>query len=120
MGFNMSGTESIIPIVLGGLIGGLLRGLMGIAKSLITKKEEQINYQYFFISLAVSGIVGLVAALMLPVDLKFAILAGYAGSDFLETLYKMKLKSKFEEELDKETEKTAGKEQSKFGKLIKQ
>ena len=37
-----------LPIILGGLFGGLLRGLLGIAKSLITKKEELINYSYFF------------------------------------------------------------------------
>lgn len=103
-------------VVLGGLIGGVLRGLMGIAKNLITKKKEQINYQYFFISLAVSGAVGLIAALMLPVDFKFAILAGYAGSDFLETLYKMKLKNKFEKELEKKAKKEE--KESGFKKIM--
>ena len=80
---------NILLVILGGLIGGALRGLIGIAKGLVTKEEEKINYKYFFVSLAVSGLVGLVAALMLPVDFKFALLAGYAGSDFLETLYCM-------------------------------
>ena len=104
-----------LPIVLGGLIGGLLRGLLGIAKSLITKKEESINYPYFFLSLAVSMVVGVIAASLWPEgDFRIALLAGYAGSDFLETLYKMKLKSKFEKELEEKIEK-----ESKFGKLIK-
>ena len=90
---------NILLVILGGLIGGALRGLIGIAKGLVTKEEEKINYKYFFVSLAVSGLVGLVAALMLPVDFKFALLAGYAGSDFLETLYKMKLQGKLEDDL---------------------
>lgn len=50
----------MLIIVLGGVVEGLLRGLMGIAKSLITKKEASINYKYFFVSLAVSGIACLV------------------------------------------------------------
>ena len=33
-------------IVLGGVLGGALRGLMGITKSLITKKDEQINWSF--------------------------------------------------------------------------
>lgn len=81
-------------IVLGGIVGGGLRGITGIAKSLITKKDEQINIKYVLLSIVVSAIVGVIASLMMPVDFKFAILAGYAGSDFLETLYKMKLKNK--------------------------
>jgi hypothetical protein len=83
----------MIQTILGGMLGGTLRGIMEIAKSLITKKDADINYKYLFISIAVSTIVGVVASLMFQVDFKFAILAGYAGADFLETLYKMKLKS---------------------------
>ncbi|MBU1499292.1 hypothetical protein KKE48_00280 [Patescibacteria group bacterium] len=37
----------MFSIILGGIIGGALRGIMGIAKSLILKKEEQINYGWF-------------------------------------------------------------------------
>ena len=87
---------NVIPIISGGLFGGLLRGLMGIAKSLITKKEESINYGYFFLSLAVSMIVGVMAASLWPEgDFRIAFLAGYAGSDFLEGLFKLKFKQKF-------------------------
>ena len=38
----------MFAIILGGLLGGALRGIIGIAKSLILKKEEQINYGWFF------------------------------------------------------------------------
>ena len=89
---------NIFLVILGGLFGGLLRGLLGIAKSLITKKEESINYGYFFLSLAVSMIVGVMAASLWPAgDFRIAFLAGYAGSDFLEGLFKLKFKQKFVE-----------------------
>lgn len=87
---------NIAPVILGGLFGGLLRGLLGVAKSLITKKEESINYGYFFLSLTVSMVVGVIAASLWPEgDFRIALLAGYAGSDFLEGLYKLKFKQKF-------------------------
>lgn len=89
---------SMLLVILGGLLGGLLRGLLGIAKTLITKKEESINYSYFFLSLAVSMVVGVIAASLWPEgDFRIALLAGYAGSDFLEGLYKLKFKQKFVE-----------------------
>jgi len=92
-GENMA---NILPVILGGLFGGLLRGLLGIAKSLITKKEEAINYGYFFLSLAISMVVGVIAASLWPEgDFRIALLAGYAGSDFLEGLFKLKFKQKF-------------------------
>ena len=90
--------QAFIPILLGGTLGGLLRGLMGIAKSLITKKEESINYNYFFLSLMVSIVVGIIAASLWPEgDFRVALLAGYAGADFLEGLFKLKFKQKFVE-----------------------
>ena len=88
--------SSFLSIVLGGLFGGLLRGLLGVTKSLITKKEASINYPYFFLSLIISMVVGLIAASLWPeADFRLAILAGYAGADFLEGLYKLKFEQKF-------------------------
>lgn len=85
-----------LPIIFGGLFGGLLRGILGIAKSLITKKEETINYGYFFLSLAVSMTVGAIAASLWPEgDFRIALLAGYAGADFLEGLFKLKFSEQF-------------------------
>lgn len=85
-----------LAIILGGLVGGLLRGVLGISKDLITKKEETINYGYFFLSLAVSVTIGIIAASLWPEgDFRIALLAGYAGSDFLEGLFKLKFTEKF-------------------------
>ena len=83
-------------IILGGLVGGALRGLVGIAKTLVTKKEEAINYGWFFVSVAVAMAIGVIAATFMEGDFRVALLAGYAGTDLLESLVKLKFKEKFE------------------------
>ena len=87
----------MLSIILGGLVGGALRGIMGISKSLITKKEDKINYGWFFVSLAVAMAIGVIAATFMGGGFEIALLAGYAGSDLLEGLFKLKFKEKFED-----------------------
>ncbi|MDZ7587441.1 MAG: hypothetical protein U0946_06825 [Patescibacteria group bacterium] len=89
----------MFSIILGGLMGGALRGIMGIAKSLILKKEEQINYGWFFVSVAVAMCIGVIAAGFMGGGFEVALLSGYAGSDLLESLVKLKFKEKFEKKL---------------------
>ena len=85
-----------LSIILAGLFGGALRGVLGIAKSLITKKDEDINYGYFFLTLVISAVIGVIAASFWPEgDFRIALLAGYAGSDFLEGLFKLKFQEQF-------------------------
>jgi len=86
-------------IILGGLIGGLLRGVMGIAKTLVTKKESSINYGWFFVSISVAMAIGIIAATFMGGGFEIALLAGYAGSDLLEGLFKLKFKEKFEKKV---------------------
>jgi len=85
----------MLSIILGGLVGGALRGVMGIAKTLVTKKEDKINYGWFFVSIAVAMAIGVIAASYMEGDFRIALLAGYAGSDLLEGLFKLKFKEKF-------------------------
>jgi len=85
----------MIGILLGGLFGGVLRGLLGISKTLMTKKEESINYQWFFLNITVAAVIGLLAATMMGGDFRIALLAGYAGSDLLEGLFKIKFEEQF-------------------------
>jgi len=86
----------MFSIILGGLMGGALRGIIGISKSLILKKEEQINYGWFFVSVAVAMAIGIIAASFMGGGFEIALLSGYAGSDLLESLVKLKFKGKFE------------------------
>lgn len=83
-------------IILGGLIGGTLRGVMGIAKTLVVKKESSINYGWLTTMILVSVAIGVIAASFMGGGFEVALLAGYAGSDLLESLFKLKFKEKFE------------------------
>jgi len=90
-------TQKIFLIILAGAFGGALRGVMGIAKNAVNKKDLQINWNWFFLSLVVSAVVGILAATFFGEDLRLAVLAGYAGSDFIEGLIKLKIKEKINE-----------------------
>jgi len=83
-------------IIIGGLVGGALRGIMGIAKTLVTKQEEAINYGWLMVSIFVAMIIGVIAATFMGEGFEVALLAGYAGSDLLEGLFKLKFNEKFE------------------------
>jgi len=75
--------------VLAGLAGGMLRGLVGIAKSK-SVGESQFIPMYLGVTLGVSALVGLVAGVLADRTWEISFLAGYAGTDFLEGLYKLR------------------------------
>jgi len=78
-----------------GLAGGLVRGLVGIAKQAQNPDEFQIHWKYFGFTLLVSGIVGVVSGLIADGDWRISLLAGYAGTDFLESLYRLRFPQMF-------------------------
>ena len=76
---------------LSGGIGGLIRSLVGISKAYTTNPRTFIfDWKYFAFSLFVSVLTGMMAGVVLNSDWRMSLLAGYAGSDFLEGLYKVK------------------------------
>ncbi len=80
-----------------GLIGGIVRGLVGIAKYLEKNRANgRLNAKYFLISIGIAALVGGVAGSLVSGDWRLAVIAGYAGTDFLEGLYKIKMKQGFE------------------------
>ena len=83
-----------IEIFVAGFLGGLIRGLVGITKYLskTPSKKRKVRADYIILTLLSSGGMGLLAGVFIATDLKFALLAGYAGSDFIEGLYKIKMK----------------------------
>jgi len=74
--------SKIVFILLAGAIGGALRGVLGIAKSLVTKKDVSINWTWFFVSVFIAAILGMITASFFLNDARLALIGGYAGSDF--------------------------------------
>ena len=69
-----------------GSIGGLTRGLIGLLKALALKRR--IIWQYWFITVAISFVIGLFVGIIFDFDYRLSLLAGYAGTDILEGVYK--------------------------------
>jgi len=81
----------MIQFLAGGL-GGLVRGLVGITKSqTFDPKKFQFEWQYFAVTIVISMIVGQFAGVVFNGDWRASMLAGYAGSDFIESMYKLSL-----------------------------
>lgn len=88
---------SITPwVFVAGFLGGLIRGLVGISKEMRADPEKKVNVRkdYIIITLLSSGGLGLIAGVFIKGDVRFALLAGYAGTDFLDNLYKIKMRKK--------------------------
>ncbi len=80
-----------------GMLGGLLRALVGLVKYFEkNKRQKKIRVWYIAFSLLVAALVGAVAGLLADSDYTFAFLAGYAGTDFIEGLYKIRLRQGLE------------------------
>jgi hypothetical protein len=90
----------MLTILLAGLLGGILRGLVGYLKYRSSYKNTPFLLNYFLLSVGISGIIGLLAAwitkdlgltfLGLPaITPAIAMIVGYAGGDFIENLFKI-------------------------------
>lgn len=73
-----------------GMGGGLLRALVGLVKS---QSFQQKNWEYkpfyFWTTVFTATVIGMISGLLVETSWKLAFLAGYAGSDFLESIYKL-------------------------------
>lgn len=76
-----------------GFLGGLIRGLVGILKAL--RQGRKLKKRYFTLTLVLSALIGLIAAMFVENDVRFAVLAGYVGGDFIESLYKVRFREKY-------------------------
>ena len=80
-----------------GFLGGLVRATVGLLKWQVrapTQKRMKFSMPYLVASLLLAGIMGTIAGLYVINDPRFAFLAAYAGSDFIEGLYKAKFQAK--------------------------
>jgi len=90
----------LITILLSGFLGGVMRGLVGYIKYRNSYKNVEFKAGYFVFSVAVSGVVGLLAAWVTKdLGMNFlglaaltpaiAVIIGYAGGDFIENIFKI-------------------------------
>ena len=77
--------EVIIAGLLGG-IGGLTRGFVGLLKALSLRRR--IIWTYYLITVAIAIIIGVFTGIIFNFDSRLSLLAGYAGTDILEGIYK--------------------------------
>jgi hypothetical protein len=83
--------EKYIVYILAGFMGGIIRGLVGFVKNKTIEKADHFKPQYFIITILISGVVGAAAGALADTEWQVSFLAGYAGTDFIENLYKIKL-----------------------------
>jgi uncharacterized membrane protein len=83
--------------ILFGILGGFVCALVGIVKYFEKNKQNQkIRFLYLGFLLFVAALVGGIAGAIANHDWRLAVIAGYAGTDFLEGLYKIKQRQGFE------------------------
>lgn len=70
---------------LGG-VGGLTRGVVGLLKALSLRRR--ILWMYYGITVLIAIIIGIFVGIIFDFDPRLSLLAGYAGTDILEGIYK--------------------------------
>ena len=77
------------PTILAGLlggIGGITRGVVGLLKALSMRRK--ILWGYYLITVLIAAIIGIFVGIVFNFDPRLSLLAGYAGTDILEGIYK--------------------------------
>ena len=77
--------QLILPATLGG-VGGLTRGFIGLLKALSLRRR--ILWGYYVITVVIAVIIGVFIGIIFNFDYRLSLLAGYAGTDILEGIYK--------------------------------
>jgi len=76
----------INPLLLAGALGGLTRGVVGLLKALSLKRN--IVWLYWLITVVIAVIIGTFTGIVFDFDPRLSLLAGYAGTDILEGIFK--------------------------------
>lgn len=72
-----------------GFAGGMIRALFGLIKK---PPKEGIEFRKLVAMLLGAGAIGLFTILFVNGDFKLSLLAGYGGTDFIENIWKIKMK----------------------------
>lgn len=71
--------------LLGGF-GGIVRASVGLSKSIAIKKK--IRFDYWITTGVLALFIGMFVGMLFSFDFRFSLLAGYAGTDIIEGIYK--------------------------------
>ena len=77
--------DLVLAALLGG-VGGLTRGVVGLLKALSLRRR--ILWGYYGITVVIAVIIGIFTGVIFDFDYRLSLLAGYAGTDILEGIYK--------------------------------
>ena len=72
-----------------GFAGGVIRATFGLLKK---PPKKKISWKKLVITLLSSGVIGLFTSIFSPEDIRISLLAGYGGTDFIEGLWKLRMK----------------------------
>ncbi|UCD04522.1 MAG: hypothetical protein JSW73_02735 [Candidatus Woesearchaeota archaeon] len=72
-----------------GFAGGMIRALFGLIKK---PPKEGIEFRKLITMLLGAGAIGLFTIIFVNGDFKLSLLAGYGGTDFIENIWKIKMK----------------------------
>ena len=78
--------QNLLVPALMGIVGGATRGVVGLLKALSLKRK--ILWSYYLITLLVAMIIGMFTGIIFNFDYRLSLLAGYAGTDIIEGVYK--------------------------------
>ncbi len=76
---------TLLAGILGG-IGGLTRGFVGLLKALSLRRR--ILWGYYAITILIALVIGVFTGIVFNFDPRLSLLAGYAGTDIIEGVYK--------------------------------
>jgi len=77
--------EILLAGLLGG-VGGLTRGFVGLLKAMSLRRR--ILWNYYLITVLVALVIGVFTGIIFSFDPRLSLLAGYAGTDIIEGIYK--------------------------------
>ena len=77
-----------IYLILFGFLGVFIRSIVGILKNKAFTKKS-FNTKKFLFTIILSGLIGVFCALLTIEDFRLILLAGYAGTDLIQGVYKL-------------------------------
>ena len=83
--------EKFLIYFFAGFLAGIIRVLVGFVKNKTLEKANHFKPSYFIVTILISGIAGAAAGSLADTEWQVSFLAGYAGTDFIENLYKIKM-----------------------------